>query len=150
MQENVEKNKKISLDLLIVLIWTILAIIFIIVPTLQNSIIRTILGIPMVLFIPGSALFPKKDDLESIERIALSFGLSIAVVPLIGLGLNFTFGIRLIPMLVSLCIYTIILIYIANYRRRKLSEERQFKVEFKSSAIGFSPSFVPLYEIRIT
>ena len=127
-------RKNIPSDLLIVLIWTILTIIFINVPILSNSIIRTILGIPMVLFIPGyvliTALFPKKDDLETIERIALSFGLSIAVVPLIGLGLNFTFGIRLIPILISICVYTIILIYITNYRRGKLSEEQQFKVEF--------------------
>ena len=127
-------RKHIPSDLLIVLIWTILTFIFIIVPILSNSIIRTILGIPMVLFIPGyvliTALFPKKDDLETIERIALSFGLSIAVVPLIGLGLNFTFGIRLIPILISICVYTIILIYITNYRRRKLSEKQQFKVKF--------------------
>jgi len=33
-------------------------------------------------------LFPGKDDLDGIERIALSFGLSIAVVPLLGLALN--------------------------------------------------------------
>lgn len=127
-------RKNIPSDLLIVLIWTILTIIFINVPILSNSIIRTILGIPLVLFIPGyvliGALFPKKDDLETIERIALSFGLSIAVVPLIGLGLNFTFGIRLIPILIVLCIYTIILIYATNYRRGKLPEGEQFKVEF--------------------
>ena len=37
----------------------------------------------MVLFIPGyvliSASFSKKNDLDTIERIALSFGMSIAV-----------------------------------------------------------------------
>jgi len=37
-----------------------------------------------------AALFPGKDDLDGIERIALSFGLSIAVVPLMGLALNYT------------------------------------------------------------
>ncbi len=36
------------------------------------------------------AAFSEKNDLDGIERLALSFGLSIAVVPLIGLGLNFT------------------------------------------------------------
>jgi uncharacterized membrane protein len=47
----------------------------------------------MVLFFPGytliSALFPRKDSLSGVERLALSFGLSIAVVPLIGLILNY-------------------------------------------------------------
>lgn len=129
----IKTYKKIPSDLLIVLLWTIMTFVFVITPTLQNSIIRTILGIPMVLFIPGyvliAALFPKKNDLENIERIALSFGLSIAVVPLIGLGLNYTFGIRLIPILISLCVYTISLIIVAKYRRELCGEE-QFSVPF--------------------
>lgn len=55
---------------------------------------RIALGLVFILFCPGyvltAALFPKDSDLDWIERLALSFGLSIAVVPLIGLGLNFT------------------------------------------------------------
>ena len=47
-----------------------------------------------MLFLPGYALiatlFPRKDDLDGIERIALSFGLSIAITPLLGLALNYT------------------------------------------------------------
>lgn len=130
-----KKYIEIPSDMLVILLWIISTFMFIIIPELSDTIIRTILGIPMVLFIPGyvlvATLFPKKNDLETIERIALSFGLSIAVVPLIGLGLNFTpFGIRLIPTLVSLCIYTIILIYVAIYRRRKLPEDDQFSVPF--------------------
>lgn len=128
-------KNSISSDLLIVLIWIIETFIFIVVPGLENTIARTALGIPFVLFIPGyvliGALFPKKDDLDGIERIALSFGLSIATVPLIGLGLNYTFGIRLIPILVSLCVYSIGLIIIAEYRRRQLSDDDRFKVPFR-------------------
>jgi uncharacterized membrane protein len=91
----------------------------------------------MVLFIPGylliAALFPKKEDLESIERVALSFGLSIAVVPLIGLFLNYTiFGIRLIPILASLIIFDIGMILLTNYRRNKLSDNSQFYLNFNS------------------
>jgi len=71
----------------------------------------------MVLFLPGyaliAALFPSKNDLDGIERLALSFGLSIAVVPLIGLGLNFTpFGIRLVPIIVSLSVFTLAFIFL--------------------------------------
>lgn len=87
----------------------------------------------MILFIPGyvliSALFPKKNDLDTIERIALSFGLSIVVVPLIGLGLNYTqFGIRLVPIITTLFIYTLLLIIVGIYRREELNEEEKFKV----------------------
>jgi uncharacterized membrane protein len=89
----------------------------------------------MVLFLPGyaliAALFPRKNDLDGIERLALSFGLSIAVVPLIGLGLNFTsFGIRLVPLLISLSVFTLAMLMIAYYRRSKLSEEKRFEVPF--------------------
>lgn len=133
----IKTYKKIPSDLLIMLLWTIMTFIFVIAPVLQNSIIRTILGIPMVLFIPGyvliAALFTKKNDLESVERIALSFGLSIAVVPLLGLALNFTFGIRLIPILVTLCLYTIILIFTASYRREKLPEDERFSISFSKT-----------------
>jgi uncharacterized membrane protein len=77
---------------------TIIAVFF------DIEIVRQVFGIVFVLFCPGyafiAALFTKKRDLDAIERIALSFGLSIAVVPLIGLGLNYTeWGIRLTPIL---------------------------------------------------
>jgi uncharacterized membrane protein len=73
---------------------------FVLIPPLNEiSPVRIILGLPLVLFLPGyaliAALFPRKDDLDGIERIALSFGLSIAISPLLGLGLNYTpFGLR--------------------------------------------------------
>jgi uncharacterized membrane protein len=122
-------------DLQIAAIIIILTILSILIPPLNNSPIRTFLGITMVLFIPGyaliAALFPGKNDLDGIERLALSFGLSIAVVPLIGLGLNFTpFGIRLIPLLISLSAFTLAMLMIAHYRRSKLSREERFEVQF--------------------
>ncbi len=126
--------RKLPSDLLIMLLWVMLTLVFVLTPFLSDTFVRTILGIPMVLFIPGyvliAALFHRKDDLEGVERIALSFCLSIAVVPLLGLLLNFTFGIRLIPILLTLCFYTLILIFIAAYRREKLPEEERFSVPF--------------------
>lgn len=87
--------------------------------------LRIIFGLPLVLFVPGymlvSALFPKKEELDSIERIALGFGLSIAVVPLLGLLLNFTpWGIRLDPILVSLVTATAFFTIVSLYRQKKL------------------------------
>jgi uncharacterized membrane protein len=55
-------------------------------------IIQAIIGLPLVLFIPGYALsyafFPKKKDIDLVERIALSLGLSIATIPLSVFFLN--------------------------------------------------------------
>ncbi len=89
-----------------------------------------------MLFIPGysliSALFPRKDDLGGIERLALSFISSLTIVPLLGLVLNFTpFGIRLVPVLIILSIVTISLSLIAWVRRLKLPDEERFRVPFE-------------------
>ena len=83
-----------------------------------------------------SALFPRGDDLDGIERFALSFGLSIAVVPLIGLALNFTpWGIRLYPILVSLTGFVFLLSFIAYFRRKKVHVDDRFIISFE---VGFS------------
>jgi uncharacterized membrane protein len=123
-------------DLKIVIAVTLLTVVFVLTPTLEDTAIRTILGIPLVLFLPGytliAALFPGKKDLDSIERIALSFGLSIAIVPLIGLALNFTsWGIRLVPIIISLTFFIIVMSFIAHLRRLGLSENMRFNVKFK-------------------
>ena len=128
-------KKNIPSDIFIVIVFTLLTVIFIMFPPLSNTWIRTVLGLPIVLFFPGyaliAALFPKKDDLDGIERVALSFGLSIAVVPLLGLGLNYTpWGIRLIPILITLVIFTLGMCVITIYRRSELPEEEAFSVPF--------------------
>ena len=87
-----------------------------------NSLARKALGLAFVLFFPGyvfiTALFPNRKELDNLERLALSFGLSIAIVPLIGLGLNYTpWGIRLTPILVSLTFFNVLFGVVAVYRR---------------------------------
>ena len=129
-------GKKIPSDLLIVIVCVLLTDIFVLTPVLNETVIRNILGVPLVLFLPGysliAALFPANCDIDEIERIALSFGLSIAIVPLIGLGLNFTpWGIRLLSILISLSVFTFVMCAIAYMRRAKLSENDAFKVPFR-------------------
>jgi uncharacterized membrane protein len=90
--------------------------------------VRWVLGSVFVLFIPGyvtvEALFPKGQELDGIERFALSVGLSLAVVPLIGLLLNYTpWGIRLDPIVTSLIIFTIALTAVGLGRKFKMSAE---------------------------
>ena len=82
-------------------------------------------------------LFPEKTGLEDMERIALSIGLSIAVVPLIGLGLNFTsWGIKEVPLLTSLSVFTLLLSGLAYARRRRLPEDKLFETSFRASAFS--------------
>jgi len=80
--------------------------------------IRYLLGTLFVIWLPGysfiKALFPTEPpfktsskSLDSIERLALSIGMSIALVPIIGLLLNYTpWGIRQTPIVLSLLVAT--------------------------------------------
>jgi uncharacterized membrane protein len=111
---------KLPIDLLIIDILSVLLILSIIF--IPATVARVILGLPFLLFFPGyvlvAALF-SRSEMDAIERIALSFGMSIAVTALIGLGLNYTsWGIRLEPVLYSIFAFIIILSAIAIIRRR--------------------------------
>ena len=71
------------------------------------------------------ALYSQSGELDGIERVALSIGLSLAVVPLLGLILNYTpWGITLTPIVVSLACFTEALALgalVRKYRYHKLS-----------------------------
>jgi len=124
---------KLDSDLWLIGISTILlAVIIAFVP---SSPARIVLGLPFLLFFPGytltAGLFPRKCSLGGVERVALSFGLSVAVVPLIGLVLNYTpWGIRLEPILISLAVFIIVASGVAWYRRVRLAPEERFRAPF--------------------
>jgi len=94
------------------------------------SYLRNALGIIFVLFLPGytviKALFPLQvpikmstENLDTVERIALSLGMSIAIVPIIGLILNYTpWGIRVTPIVLSLFALTLISATVAIMREK--------------------------------
>ncbi len=97
--------------------------------------IGNIVAVLLVLFVPGyvllAALFPgsliaETPDVDWIERIALSFGLSIAVVPLLGLLLNFTpWGIRFVPIVVTITTFTVGVGVAAYWLRMRLPPEQR-------------------------
>jgi uncharacterized membrane protein len=98
-----------------------------------DNAVRQVLGLVFVLFLPGyaatAALFPENDQIDGIERVALSFGLSIAIVPLIGLALNFTpWGIRLDPILASVSAFILGVSIVGWYRRMRLPSDERFAI----------------------
>ncbi len=94
--------------------------------------VRLILGVPFLLFIPGYALiavfFPGKTRLGIVERLAYSIALSIVLVMLDGLLLNYVWNIDVYPLLVTLESLALLLLVIAWLRRRNLPQDD--KVEF--------------------
>lgn len=126
----------------------------------DGSPLRVALGLPFLLVAPGyalvAALFPERSrrfvarkgeegeveeevhvGLEPLERAGLSLGLSIAVVPLLGLGLNATpWGIRLVPILLAVGAFTLLASGVAYVRRAALpADERPlFAVQVDAAA----------------
>jgi len=120
-------------DMKIVLLWTALCIVSIYTPVINQSFLRIILALPLILFIPGyvllAALFPDSTDIDAIERIVLSIGTSIVITPLIGLCLNFTsWGIRLDPLILSLTGVIVVLVIIAGIRRTRTSPDARYTI----------------------
>ena len=119
-------------DLLVIIGFVVVAAVIITVPPLSSSPLRVIVGFPLVLFIPGyllvSTLFPRNDEIDAVERIALSIGLSICIVVFVGLCLNYTpWGIRLGTILLALSAFILVFTALSAYRRIHVPESERFK-----------------------
>ncbi|AKU08208.1 DUF1616 domain-containing protein [Haloferax gibbonsii] len=144
-----EPLRTLPADLAVVVAGVALTLVATLTPGLEGTPLRVVVGLPFVLFIPGyaliAALFPERGPpidapedhdrmagIDGIERVALSFGTSIAVVPLLGLVLNFTpWGIRLVPILVAVSGFTLVATTFAAARRSALPEEERLVVPYK-------------------
>jgi uncharacterized membrane protein len=122
-----------------ILVILLIAIIIVI----PSFVLRIILGLPFLLFFPGYslilALFPGRDQLGGIERVALSFGLSIATVPLIGLVLNYSpWGITLVSTLYSITGFILFTSFIAWLRLIRLDEQDRFRLTLPLIQLGWT------------
>ena len=122
-------------------------------PAIRETPVRIIVALVVVLFVPGyaliAALFPGRDSsvsdeealtttreadrdgesggIDILERVALSFGASIALVLLVGIGVSFTpWGLQLVPVLTALTALTVPLTVLAAVRRVRLPSEARF------------------------
>lgn len=148
--------RRLPADLAAIICLTLLTDLFALAPVLNETPVRIVLGLVFVLFAPGyafiTALFPESggqqfepglssrsefdpdDGIDGIERLALSLGTSIAIVPLIGLLLNFTpFGIRLVPIVCSLSLFTIGMSIVAAVRRWRIPADERFSVPYSQA-----------------
>jgi len=104
------------------LIIDLLVVIVILISTFTSAdAVRIILGLPFLLFFPGyvlmSALFPRKEGLDGIEDVALIFGISIAIVAIIGFVMNNTWGLQLLPILYAVSAFIVATSVVAMLRQ---------------------------------
>ena len=97
--------------------------------------ITEILAIPgaiIVLFIPGYAMtlaLFKEGEIDKIERVALSFALSIATVPLLLFYLNWGMGIK-INLINLIGIIIFIVIFSITVRAIRTNKNKQIENKF--------------------
>jgi len=123
-----------------------LVLLLLIVLDIQESLyplafLRLLLGLSFVLFFPGfllqAAIFASRDDLDGIERVALSIGLSIALIPLLALVLDrLPWGIFLWPIVVGESVVMLLAGGVAYYRCRRLPPEARWYLTLPVSPVG--------------
>jgi uncharacterized membrane protein len=100
---------------------------------------RLVLGLIMVLLMPGymlqAAFFPRVGDLDGLERLALSIGLSLASIPVLALMLEaLGVSLRVGPIMGIEILYVAVISLAAWQRRRPLPEEERFLLRVNFSA----------------
>ena len=129
------KKKSIFSDMIMVWLISALCVIFLLIPQLESTALKSVFGFLLIIFISGYSLialiYPKKESLEGIERFALSFGLSLAITSVIGFIVYALLGTQINYILLVVSILTFILSFLACIRRWNLSEEERFSVNFK-------------------
>jgi uncharacterized membrane protein len=126
-----------------IIIISLLSLLVIPVVAFTEGVIRSIIGIAFALLFPGyvtvSAVFPRKTDKDGIERLALSLGLSVAIVPFLVLVHNFLpWGISLYPVLFTVVGFIVIVSAVALYRRMSLPVEARFTPNIRFGFTGTS------------
>lgn len=125
-----------------------------VLPGVRESPLRAVLGATFVLFAPGYAIiatlfpeagdsetsgnrsnwgfrFPPRDGVTVLERVVFSVGLSVAVVPLVGLALNFSpWPIEFTSLTLSIGGLTIGMAAAATVRRWRVSADQRFRVPY--------------------
>ena len=131
--------KKFPIDIILCILYSVivipLAVFFL------DGFLRVLLGLPFLFLIPGYSLifilFPAKKlerGIDVVERIALSLGLSISIVPLIALGLNYVVGgIKLEPILLTTIVFVTCVGALALYRWFKTDSDKRFVVSLDLS-----------------
>jgi len=126
---------KLKAPLELLLINATSALLILAITLFPSSGLRFVLGVPFMLFAPGyvliAALFPRKHQIDTIERVGYSLGFSFASAALLGLILNYLpWGVRLYPVLISVAAFTLAMSIIAWHRWYRLPEER-FQVTWR-------------------
>lgn len=139
----------IDIDLRLILVGTFASVLCIFFPYVNETLLRAGAGVLITLFLPGYALcvvlFPSTASLRGVPRIALSFGLSLVITPVLAIVANSSpWGLTLSSLAFVLGAFTLGSIVIGHYRRQRVpSAERPVYTFFsRRDESFFARSFV--------
>jgi len=80
--------------------------------------------------------------IDGVDRVALGFATSVAVVPLVGIALSLTpWGLGDVSTVAAVAGFTLCSVAIAGYRRRQLPETKRFRVPYRAWVAGSRQRF---------
>lgn len=143
---NLTSRREANSDLIALCVLSLITLVIVNIPISGVTFFRWIFGLVLIAFSPGyvllAALFPGKKDLGVIERAALSVGLSVLLVGLIGLFLNYSgFGISLEPICVSITIFIGICSFVGYWRRMQLPRSESLSISFNHLSMDIRSIF---------
>ena len=146
-------DSEISQDFVVIAILLAVGVATIYIPVLNETPLRYFFTVPLLFFFPGycllALLFPAEGDLDLLGRVALSIGISIAIVAFIGLGLNYTpVGIQLDSVALIVTIFTMTTMLAAHIRGSLLSGKR-FRSGFQETAKSLIGEVIPQSDDKI-
>ena len=144
-------------DVVISVLIMVIAVSTSVLPGVRIPPLQAVFGVLFALFVPGylfiSAVFPRAKgrpatgedrsetptargvidtrEISQLERLMLSFGLSVGLTPVVGLIVYLVWDFRFVPILVGLGTFTICLALVASYRRSTLAEEDRYRLELR-------------------
>jgi uncharacterized membrane protein len=131
--EDPVRSKNLPLDLITIIVLSLITIGAVFLLS-EGNIVRVLIGSIFLLFCPGyvlvSLLWPKRNELNGLERIALSLGLSIAIIIIVGLILNYIpWGLGLESILFSIFGFILVAALFAWFRRLKVPANERFDLK---------------------
>ncbi|MDZ7729843.1 MAG: DUF1616 domain-containing protein [Natrialbaceae archaeon] len=131
---------------------------YLLVPALDGGALRLAISIPLIAFVPGyslvSVLFPTRArqartsieqavnrprGIDTVERVALAFGLSLISVPIILIAIALVgSSLTTASVLAAICLTTVVLAQLAVLRRWSVPESERFVVTLRS-LVSHSP-----------
>lgn len=143
----------VALDLLAVVGYAVASLLLLSRPSVYGTPLAVALGLPLLFFVPGyglvSALFPgatpddatdsltlvevRQHGLSGTERVALGFGISVALLPVVGLGLALSpWPIDPATVLSSVLGVTVVSAVVAGIRRLRRPADRRFSLPIRA------------------